>query len=118
MYLTKLTDGSYRFDTASGKEITLTEFELLGLFQLAAPYQDQLKAQREGHKHYPAATARVAEIVLGLESHHTEVIVRFVYAQGGEKAYVISPEDAESMRDGLTNKLEKIAAAKRGRTKN
>ena len=36
MYLTKLTDGSYRFDTASGKEITLTEFELLGLFQLAA----------------------------------------------------------------------------------
>jgi hypothetical protein len=46
------------------------------------------------------------------------VIVRYVYSHGDEKAYVISPEDAEGMRDGLNKKLEQIAAAKRGRTNN
>jgi len=30
----------------------------------------------------------------------------------------MTPEDAENMRDGLTAKLEQVAAAKRGRINN
>lgn len=37
---------------------------------------------------------------------------------GVEKAYVMTPEDAASMRDGLTMKPEQITAAKHGRTTN
>ncbi len=118
MRLTQLDSGGFRLTTDSGKEITLSEYELLGLFQLAAPYQDQLKAQREGHKPYPLATARVGEVVLSLDAHRTEVIIRFVHARGEENAYVITPDVAEGMRDGLNEKLEQIAAAKRGRTTN
>jgi hypothetical protein len=44
----------------------------------------------------------------------TEVVVRYVYDGDDEKAYVMTPKDAENMRDGLTAKLEQIAAAKRG----
>ena len=118
MRLAELDNGSYRLETDSGKEIMLSEFELLGLVQLSARFQDRLKEQREGHEHRPVTMERIAEIVVGLDSHHTEVVIRFVYVDGGEKSYAISPEDAESMHDGLAKKLEQIASAKRGRINN
>ncbi|WFU28354.1 hypothetical protein QA649_19690 [Bradyrhizobium sp. CB1717] len=119
MRLTELDGRRFRVITDSGKEITFSEHELLGLFQLAAPFQDQLKAQRKGRKPYPLATERVSLVTLSLDAHHTEVVVRFVPLQGGnESAYVIPPDVAELMRDDLGKKLEQIAAAKQNRTNN
>jgi hypothetical protein len=118
MHLTQLENGSYRFASDSGKEITLSEFELLGLFQLAAPYQDRLKAKRESGQPYNLPTERIRSARVSLDAHRTEVIVRFVPDQGEESAFAITPDIAEGMRDGLTIKLEQIAAAKLGRTTN
>jgi hypothetical protein len=94
VHLSDLGNGRYRFTSETGNEITLSEFELLGLFRLAAPYQDQLKQQREG-QHPPVVQERPAKIIVGLDSHRTEVVVRYVYDGGDEKAYVMTPEDAE-----------------------
>jgi hypothetical protein len=46
MRLTEVDGGRFFLTTDSGKEITLSEYEVLGLFQLAAPFRHQLKAQR------------------------------------------------------------------------
>ncbi|MBR1151921.1 hypothetical protein [Bradyrhizobium sp. JYMT SZCCT0428] len=117
MRLKRLDDGRYFFSTDSGKEITLSEFELLGLFRLSAPYRDRLAQQEEG-PHPPVVQERPSKIAVGLDSHHTVVVIRYIYDDGDQKAYVMAPEDAASMRDGLTQKLEQIAVAKRGRTNN
>jgi hypothetical protein len=118
MHLKQLDSGNYHFTTDSGKEITLSEYELLGLFQLAVPYQDRLKAKRESGQPYPLPTERVQSARLNLDAHRTEVIVRFVPERGEENAFVMAPDVAEIMRDGLIQKLEQIAEAKRKRTNN
>jgi hypothetical protein len=60
-------------------------------------------------------TIRISDVILGLNAHHDQVIVRFV-DEAYESAYVFSPEVARHMRDGLIQKLGEIEAAKPRRT--
>jgi hypothetical protein len=111
-------DGQCLIESDDGKQsIKLSEPEFLALGQLALELKDHIESQ-QGGKYRPIAQIPIANVILSLDAHHTQVLVRFVEPSGFENAYALDPDLAQRMRDGLIEKLEEVDAAKRGRTTN
>jgi hypothetical protein len=113
----RTADGQYLIETDDRTQsVRISEPEFLSLGQLALQLKDHREAQ-EG-KYQPIALIPTTDVKLSLDAHHTQIVVRFVESSGFENAYAMDPDLTQRMRDGLTEKLEDVAAAKRGRTTN
>jgi hypothetical protein len=110
-----LIDREYRLETDSGQSIDLSVPEALELALLGQQLKNQTMLSQQRGQIHPIGTIRISDVILGLNAHHDQVIVRFV-DQAYESAYVFSPEVARHMRDGLIQKLGEIEAAKPRRT--
>lgn len=116
MRLKMMDDGKYVLEAMSGQTISLTVTEVVALAQILDRFQDQIKPMPSPGAPKPIATTRISKGVVGLDVHHTEVIVR-LQDRGFEQAYAMAPDVAADMRDGLSVKLEEIRFAQGRRTK-
>lgn len=116
MKVSMVANNRVLIDGENGETLTLHEQEFLSLGQLALQLKDRIQSKKQGI--VPIAMTPTSNVILSLDAHHTQVVVRFVEASGLENAYVIGSDVAEFMRDSLTTKLSQIAAAKTRRTSN
>jgi hypothetical protein len=112
----KLTDdrSHYILETMSGRSITLSLSEMDQLAALIDQLRSQLKPS-SSRVSGAMATTRISDVVVGIDRHHTEVILR-LKDQGFEHAYVLSSDTARGLRDGINFQLEGIETAKNKRS--
>ncbi len=65
---------------------------------------------------FPVHSYVVSELTLGLDAHHTQVILRVQGPDGLDVSYQVSLDTAKSTRDGLMRKIEQIESAQRKQT--
>ena len=105
----------YLLEDSSGNKLNLTMTEALELAPLAHQIQDHIRSRYP--RTPPVLTYAVREVILGLDAHHTEVIVQMQGPHGLQACYRFSLDTAKSTRDGLTRKIEQIESAQLTRTK-
>lgn len=117
MKISDLGGGRFEMKSISGQKMTVNQSEISQLALIAKDYADRLQRNEAGQV-TAVAIVRVADGVVSVDRHHTEVILRLRDAGGFEQAFCLSPDFAKSMIVGLTNQVNLIeeAAASRGRT--
>jgi hypothetical protein len=108
------TNDGFLLETSAGASINLTEEEALELPQLAHQIQDHIRSRRP--RTFPVRTYEANEITVGLDAHHTLVLLRMRGPDGLEVSYHLSLDTAKSTRDSLTRKVEQIESAQQNRT--
>lgn len=116
MKISNVAGNNVLIESESGGSLTLNEPEFVSLCQQALLLKNPRQPKEGGIQ--PILMTPMANVIVNLDAHHTEVVLRFVASNGFENAYSIGSDVAEFMRDQLTEKLAKIAAAKKGRTTN
>jgi hypothetical protein len=114
MRMTHLNDGRFELESMSGQKVILTQREVDQLAKLAGNSQDQ--PQRSPTRADPGlVTTRESRVVVSVDAHHTEVILRFG-EKDFERAYMFTPDSAQQIVNGIVKQLALIAASS-GRAK-
>jgi hypothetical protein len=108
------TNNGYSLETSSGASINLTMEEALELAPLARQIQDHVRSRSP--RTFPLLSYEVSDIILGLDAHHTLVLLQMQGPDGLEVSYRLSLDTAKATRDGLARKIEQIESARQKRT--
>jgi len=109
------TSNGYSLQTSSGASINLTTEEALELAPLARQIQDHIRSRSP--RTFPVNSYEVSSLTLGLDAHHTLVLLRMQGPDGLEVSYQLSLDTAKATRDGLARKIEQIESAQKKRTR-
>jgi hypothetical protein len=113
MRITPTKDG-YRIEGSSGEAVNMRMEEAVELVPLARQIQDHIRSRFP--QTVPVYTYAVEAVILGLDAHRTQALLRFVGPDGLETSYAVSLSTAKLLRDGLTTKIEQIERGQKGRT--
>ena len=104
------SDRGYVLENARGDSLSLSDQELAELV-------------RDGHRLIdpkarfpPLATIQIEDVILSLDAHHTEAILRLIGAGGTETAFAIPAVAVRKLAEAFARKAEQIDAAQTKKT--
>ena len=103
------TDTGYLLESSSGASLNLTTEEALELAPIARQMQDHIRSRYP--RTFPIHTFAVKDLVLSLDAHRAQLLLRLVGPDGLEVGYDVALEHASRLRDALTRKIKQIKAA-------
>lgn len=104
------SDNGYVLQNAAGETLILSDQELAELV-------------RDGHRHLhpkarfaPLATMAIQDVIVSIDVHHTQAILRLIGDQGQETAYAISGPKVRPLAEAFAAKAVLIEAAQAKKT--
>jgi len=108
---------SVTIENSEGNTINLSVDEVAELALNAHQILDQLTLRGPEQGKFAAVASRpIQEVSLGLDAHHSTVLIQLAFEDGSKVAYSATPELSAQLRDALTRKIEQIETAAKGRT--
>ena len=99
------SDTGYVLENARGETLALSDQELAELVRDAHRLIDP-KARFQ-----PLATMQIEDVILSLNAHHTEAILRLIGAGGTETAFAIPAEAVRKLAGAFARKADQIEIA-------
>ena len=109
MKLTK-TDNGYNLQNEGGEQLILTAEELAELVR-DVHHRSDLRLRCR-----PAMTLKAQDIILGLDAHHSLLLLKLVGLDGTETVFEIAFEKAKTFSEALARKIAQLEAAQAKKT--